>query len=79
MIRLQPSEGLRLQMTSKQPGPGGMRLFPSDLNLSFDELRLGLVGAAEELLPGGDLPNADRAAAVIEERGDSIHVRRRRR
>ncbi len=37
VIRLQPSEGLRLQMTSKQPGPGGMRLFPSDLNLSFDE------------------------------------------
>ena len=37
IIRLQPSEGLRLQMTSKQPGPGGMRLFPSDLNLSFDE------------------------------------------
>ena len=37
IIRLQPSEGLRLQMTSKQPGPGGMRLLPSDLNLSFDE------------------------------------------
>lgn len=44
IIRLQPSEGLRLQMTSKQPGPGGMRLFPSDLNLSFDE-------AFEERLP----------------------------
>lgn len=37
VIRLQPSEGLRLQLTSKQPGPGGMRLFPSELNLSFDE------------------------------------------
>jgi glucose-6-phosphate 1-dehydrogenase len=38
IIRLQPSEGLRLQMISKQPGPGGMRLFPSELNLSFDDM-----------------------------------------
>jgi glucose-6-phosphate 1-dehydrogenase len=36
-IRLQPQEGLRLQLTSKEPGPGGMRLYPSELNLSFDE------------------------------------------
>ena len=37
VIRLQPQEGLRLQLISKQPGPGGMRLFPSELNLSFDD------------------------------------------
>ena len=37
VVRLQPSEGLRLQLVSKQPGPGGMRLFPSELNLNFDE------------------------------------------
>ena len=37
VIRLQPQEGLRLQLTSKAPGPGGMRLLPSELNLSFDE------------------------------------------
>lgn len=37
IIRLQPHEGLRLQLTSKAPGPGGMRLRPSELNLSFDE------------------------------------------
>ena len=37
IIRLQPSEGLRLQLISKRPGPGGMRLFPSELNLSFDD------------------------------------------
>ena len=36
VIRLQPQEGLRLQLISKEPGPGGMRLFPSELNLSFD-------------------------------------------
>jgi len=28
---------LRLLLTSKEPGPGGMRLFPSELNLSFGE------------------------------------------
>ena len=38
IIRLQPQEGLKLQLISKQPGPGGMRLFPSELNLSFDEM-----------------------------------------
>jgi len=37
IIRVQPQEGLRLQLTSKAPGPGGMRLFPSELNLSFGE------------------------------------------
>ena len=37
IIRLQPEEGLRLQLTAKEPGPGGMRLFPSELNLSFGE------------------------------------------
>ena len=37
IIRVQPDEGLRLQLTSKEPGPGGMRLFPSELNLSFSE------------------------------------------
>ena len=34
---LKRHEGLRLHLTSKKPGPGGMRLFPSELNLSFDE------------------------------------------
>ena len=28
VIRVQPHEGLRLHLTSKKPGPGGMRLFP---------------------------------------------------
>ncbi len=37
IIRVQPHEGLRLMLTSKEPGPGGMRLFPSELNLSFGE------------------------------------------
>ena len=37
IIRVQPNEGLTLLLTSKEPGPGGMRLFPSELNLSFGE------------------------------------------
>lgn len=37
IIRVQPDEGLRLLLKSKEPGPGGMRLFPSELNLSFEE------------------------------------------
>ena len=37
VIRVQPNEGLRLMLTSKEPGPGGMRLFPSELHLSFDK------------------------------------------
>ena len=37
IIRVQPKEGLKLKLNSKAPGPGGMRFFPSELNLSFGE------------------------------------------
>ncbi|MDA7598495.1 glucose-6-phosphate dehydrogenase [Alphaproteobacteria bacterium] len=51
IIRLQPEEGLRLQMTAKQPGPGGMRLSPSELNLDFgDAFDERLPDAYERLL-----------------------------
>ena len=51
VIRLQPQEGLRLELISKQPGPGGMRLFPSELNLSFDDMfKTRLPDAYERLL-----------------------------
>ena len=51
VIRLQPQEGLQLQLISKQPGPGGMRLFPSQLNLSFDDtFKTRLPDAYERLL-----------------------------
>ncbi len=36
-IRLQPDESIRLHMMTKEPGPGGMRLRPATLNLSFAE------------------------------------------
>jgi glucose-6-phosphate 1-dehydrogenase len=35
VIRLQPDEGISLQMMTKVPGPGGMRLRAAPLNLSF--------------------------------------------
>jgi glucose-6-phosphate 1-dehydrogenase len=34
-IRLQPNEGIDLQMTIKEPGPGGMRLIDVPLDLTF--------------------------------------------
>ncbi|OYZ23118.1 MAG: glucose-6-phosphate dehydrogenase [Bdellovibrio sp. 28-41-41] len=37
IIRLQPDESVKLQMTTKVPGPGGYRLQPVYLNLSFAE------------------------------------------
>ncbi|MEM1345666.1 MAG: glucose-6-phosphate dehydrogenase [Pseudomonadota bacterium] len=42
-IRLQPDEGIRLSMTIKDPGPGGLRLAPADLDMTFAE-RLARAG-----------------------------------
>ena len=51
IIRVQPKEGLKLKLTSKAPGPGGMRFFPSELNLSFgDTFENRLPDAYERLL-----------------------------
>ena len=35
IIRLQPDEGITLRMTIKDPGPGGMRLIETPLDMSF--------------------------------------------
>ncbi|ANY10438.1 glucose-6-phosphate dehydrogenase [Pseudonocardia sp. HH130630-07] len=35
VIRLQPDEGVRLHLTAKEPGPGGIRPIPAPLDLSF--------------------------------------------
>ncbi|MDJ0859354.1 MAG: glucose-6-phosphate dehydrogenase [Dinoroseobacter sp.] len=43
-IRLQPDEGMTLQVTIKEPGPGGMRLIEVPLDMSFAEA-LGETGA----------------------------------
>ncbi|MDP9137224.1 MAG: glucose-6-phosphate dehydrogenase (NADP(+)), partial [Pseudomonadota bacterium] len=37
VMRLQPDEGVQLRLMSKDPGPGGMRLKATPLNLSFAE------------------------------------------
>ncbi len=37
VIRLQPQEGMRLAMMTKDPGPGGLRLLPTDLDISFEQ------------------------------------------
>lgn len=37
VIRLQPQEGIKLEMMTKEPGPGGMRLRPTGLDISFEE------------------------------------------
>jgi glucose-6-phosphate 1-dehydrogenase len=34
-IQVQPDEGMRLHMTAKEPGPGGIRLRPVSLDLSY--------------------------------------------
>ncbi|WIV51990.1 glucose-6-phosphate dehydrogenase [Marivivens sp. LCG002] len=36
-IRLQPNEGIDLQVTIKEPGPGGMRLIDVPLDMTFSE------------------------------------------
>ena len=37
IVRLQPEEGVRLQMMTKDPGPGGLRLRPAGLDISFEQ------------------------------------------
>jgi len=51
VIQLQPDEGIRLHMTAKEPGPGGIRLRPVSLNLSYaDTFRTRTPDAYERLL-----------------------------
>jgi glucose-6-phosphate 1-dehydrogenase len=37
IIRLQPEEGMRLEMMTKDPGPGGLRLLPTGLDIRFEK------------------------------------------
>jgi glucose-6-phosphate 1-dehydrogenase len=37
IIRLQPEEGMRLEMMTKEPGPGGLTLKPTGLDIHFEE------------------------------------------
>ena len=37
IVRLQPEEGMRLEMMTKEPGAGGLRLRPTGLDISFEK------------------------------------------
>jgi glucose-6-phosphate 1-dehydrogenase len=37
IIRLQPEEGMRLEMMTKDPGPGGLQLRPTGLDISYEK------------------------------------------
>ncbi len=37
VIRLQPEEGIQLHLMTKDPGPGGLRLRPANLDIHFEE------------------------------------------
>jgi len=37
IIRLQPEEGMRLEMMTKDPGPGGLRLSQTGLDINFEK------------------------------------------
>jgi glucose-6-phosphate 1-dehydrogenase len=51
VIRLQPDDGLRLSMLAKEPGPGGIRLRPVSLDLTFaEQFGRRAPGAYERLL-----------------------------
>jgi glucose-6-phosphate 1-dehydrogenase len=51
VLRLQPDEGMKLYLMSKDPGPGGLRFKNEPLNLSYAEsLTVGYRDAYERLL-----------------------------
>lgn len=51
VLRLQPDEGVRLHLMTKEPGPGGMRLRYVPLNLSYaDTFKVRYPDAYERLL-----------------------------
>jgi len=51
VVRLQPDEGIEMSLMAKDPGPGGMRLRPVALNLSFaDTFKERYPDAYERLL-----------------------------
>ncbi len=51
VVRIQPNEGMHLHMMAKEPGPGGLRLRSTVLNLSFsDTFKQRFPDAYERLL-----------------------------
>ncbi|MBC7802129.1 MAG: glucose-6-phosphate dehydrogenase [Gemmatimonadaceae bacterium] len=51
IIRLQPEEGMKLELMTKNPGPGGLHLSPTQLDISFEKaFRTRFPDAYERLL-----------------------------
>jgi glucose-6-phosphate 1-dehydrogenase len=51
IVRLQPDEGVKLTLMTKNPAPGGLRVREAPLNLSFaDTFKVRFPGAYERLL-----------------------------
>ena len=51
VIRLQPDEGITLRMTVKEPGPGGMRLIETPLDMTFADALSATNGGASLHMP----------------------------
>jgi len=65
IIRLQPEEGMRLEMMTKEPGPGGLQLRPTGLDISYEKTF------------GGRFPDAYERLLMDTVRGNSTLFMRR--
>jgi glucose-6-phosphate 1-dehydrogenase len=70
VVRLQPNDGIMLRLMAKDPGPGGMRLRPAPLNITFaDAFKERSADAYERLLM--DVVRGD---ATLFMRGDEVEA-----
>lgn len=72
-IRLQPNEGIDLQVTIKEPGPGGMRLIDVPLDMSFAD---ALGDGAEEVTDAYErlIMDVIRGNQTLFMRGDEVEA-----
>jgi len=70
IIRLQPDEGIKLIMTSKVPGPGGLRLQQTPLNLSYSDVFRSRSPEAYERL----ILDSVRGNSTLFMRGDEVEA-----
>ncbi|MEH6402105.1 MAG: glucose-6-phosphate dehydrogenase [Sneathiella sp.] len=70
IIRLQPDEGIKLIMTSKVPGPGGLRLQQTPLNLSYSDVFRSRAPEAYERL----ILDSVRGNSTLFMRGDELEA-----
>jgi glucose-6-phosphate 1-dehydrogenase len=70
VIQLQPEEGMKLHITTKEPGPGGMRLRRASLDLSYQESYGGRLPLAYERL----LTDVVRGSTTLFMRRDEVEA-----